>query len=75
VWHGGGSFAAKEADGSYRVAVWESPVSADMPKVGHGLPQQVYYSHKWLGHAQLTTTALYANAVGEEEQEIAARMW
>jgi integrase/recombinase XerD len=24
---------------------------------------------KWLGHAQLTTTAIYANAVGEEEQE------
>ena len=27
------------------------------------------------GHAQLTTTAIYANAVGEEEQSIAARMW
>jgi site-specific recombinase XerD len=30
---------------------------------------------KWLGHAQLTTTAIYANAVGEEEQSIAAWMW
>ena len=30
---------------------------------------------KWLGHAQLTTTAIYANAVGEEEQSIATRMW
>lgn len=30
---------------------------------------------KWLGHAQLTTTAIYVNAVGEEEQSIAARMW
>jgi integrase/recombinase XerD len=30
---------------------------------------------KWRGHAQLTTTAIYANAVGEEEQSIAARMW
>jgi integrase/recombinase XerD len=30
---------------------------------------------KWLGHAQLTTTAIYANAVGAEEQSIAARMW
>jgi hypothetical protein len=28
-----------------------------------------------LGHAQLTTTAIYADAVGEEEQSIAARMW
>ena len=30
---------------------------------------------KWLGHSQLTTTAIYANAVGEEEHSIAARMW
>jgi integrase/recombinase XerD len=26
---------------------------------------------KWLGHAQLTTTAVYANAVGAEEKDIA----
>ena len=30
---------------------------------------------KWLGHAQLSTTAIYADAVGEEEHVIAARMW
>ena len=24
---------------------------------------------KWLGHAQLTTTAIYANAVGEEGRD------
>jgi site-specific recombinase XerD len=30
---------------------------------------------KWLGHAQLTTTAIYANTLGEEEQSIAAKMW
>lgn len=30
---------------------------------------------KWLGYAQLTTATIYANAVGEEEQSIAARMW
>ena len=30
---------------------------------------------KWLGHAPLTTTAANANAAGEEEQSIAARMW
>lgn len=30
---------------------------------------------KWLGHAQLSTTAIYANAIGQEEQDIAARMW
>jgi integrase/recombinase XerD len=30
---------------------------------------------KWMGHAKLETTAIYANAVGEEQQSIAARMW
>lgn len=30
---------------------------------------------RWLGHAQLATTAIYADAVGAEEQDIAARMW
>jgi len=30
---------------------------------------------KWLGHAQLSTTAVYANAVGAEEKGIARRMW
>jgi hypothetical protein len=30
---------------------------------------------KWLGHAQLSTTVLYAEAVGAEEQDIARRMW
>jgi len=30
---------------------------------------------RWMGHAQLTTTAIYTEAVGEEERSIAARMW
>jgi site-specific recombinase XerD len=30
---------------------------------------------RWLGHAQLTTTAIYADAVGAEEQAIVQRMW
>jgi integrase/recombinase XerD len=30
---------------------------------------------KWLGHAQLSTTAVYTNAVGAEEKDIARRMW
>ena len=41
--------------------------------VGKGITLNMV--QKWLGHAQLTTTAIYANAVGEEEQNIAARMW
>lgn len=30
---------------------------------------------RWLGHADLKTTAIYTHAVGPEEREIAARMW
>jgi hypothetical protein len=30
---------------------------------------------KWMGHASLEVTAIYANALGSEEQGIAARMW
>ena len=29
----------------------------------------------WLGHAQLSTTAIYADAVGAEEKDIARHMW
>lgn len=30
---------------------------------------------RWLGHASMTTTAIYLQAMGAEEQEIALRMW
>ena len=30
---------------------------------------------KWLGHANLSTTAIYTEALGPEELEIAQRMW
>lgn len=30
---------------------------------------------KWLGHANLATTAIYGNAVGAEERKMAKRMW
>lgn len=30
---------------------------------------------KWMGHADMKTTAIYANATGPEERRIAARMW
>jgi integrase/recombinase XerD len=64
--------------------------AADIPDGPHACPKGLRHGfgvqavsrgialnmvQKWLGHAQLTTTAIYANAVGEEEQSIAARMW
>ncbi len=30
---------------------------------------------KWMGHADISTTAIYANAIGKEEAEIAKKMW
>ena len=30
---------------------------------------------KWMGHARIETTAIYANAVGNEERDLARRMW
>ena len=41
--------------------------------VSAGIPLNMV--QKWLGHAQLTTTAIYADAVGAEEKDIASRMW
>jgi integrase len=41
--------------------------------VSAGIPLNLV--QRWLGHAQLSTTAIYADAVGAEEKSIAARMW
>ena len=41
--------------------------------VSAGIPLNLV--QKWLGHAQLTTTAIYANPVRAEEKTIAQRMW
>lgn len=30
---------------------------------------------KWLGHKNIVTTEIYADAVGEEEQQLAAKLW
>jgi integrase len=30
---------------------------------------------RWLGHSSMTTTAIYLQAIGDEERTIAARMW
>jgi integrase/recombinase XerD len=38
-----------------------------------GVP--INFIRKWLGHARLSTTEIYAEAVGAEEQLIAARGW
>ena len=30
---------------------------------------------KWMGHSRLSTTAIYSDAVGDEERTLAERMW
>ena len=36
---------------------------------------QLNMVQKWLGHSSPTTTAIYANAVGEEERNIISKLW
>src|SRR6056297_2918355 len=39
----------------------------------NGIP--LHMLQKWMRHAQLSTAAIHADASGEGEQDIAARMW
>jgi integrase len=41
--------------------------------VAAGVPLNLI--QRWLGHAQLSTTAIYADAVGAEERGLMTRMW
>ncbi|HEV7276533.1 MAG TPA: site-specific integrase [Devosiaceae bacterium] len=41
--------------------------------VRSGVPLNL--TQRWLGHASIATTAIYADALGTEERELAARMW
>lgn len=38
-----------------------------------GVP--LHLVQRWLGHASMVTTAIYLQVIGQEEVEIAARMW
>ena len=65
-------------------------VAADIPSGPHRSPKGLRHGFgvhaiasgvplnmlsKWMGHASLEVTAIYANALGTEERGIAARMW
>jgi len=41
--------------------------------ISSGVPPNML--KKWMGHASLEVTAIYSNALGEEQHKIAARMW
>ena len=36
---------------------------------------QLNMTQKWLGHSDIKTTAIYSNTVGQEERNIAERLW
>lgn len=41
--------------------------------IAAGVPLNIL--QRWLGHAQIGTTSIYANALGREERLLASRMW
>lgn len=41
--------------------------------IGKGIPLNML--QEWMGHAPMETISIYANPVGEEHSNIAARMW
>jgi integrase/recombinase XerD len=56
-----------------RMTGWRVVHAVMQAAVTAGIPLDLI--QKWLGHAQISTTAVYANAVGVEEKDIARRMW
>lgn len=38
-----------------------------------GVPLNIV--QRWLGHARIETTAIYAGAIGDEERNLARRAW
>ncbi len=41
--------------------------------ISKGVPLNML--QKWMGHSKMETTAIYTNALGEEQRGIASRMW
>lgn len=47
--------------------------SFDIHAIRSGVPLNLV--QRWLGHASMSTAAIYLEAMGDEEREVAARMW
>lgn len=61
-----GIYGEKASPKGLRHSFGVSAVSAGIP---------LHLVQRWLGHASMTTTAIYAQAVGDEEKRIAMRIW
>lgn len=82
LWGWGRTWAWEQVKGVMKAAGLNDPASATPKGLRHSFGVNAVTSgvplnklQKWLGHAQLSTTAIYADAMGEEEKGIAARMW
>ena len=68
----------------------ELMIDAGIPEGKHRLPKGLRHAFgvnavvkgvqlnmlmKWMGHSDISTTAIYADAIGKEEAEIAKKMW
>jgi integrase/recombinase XerD len=81
IWSWSRATASRKVDAVMQKACIKGPQAC--PKgLRHGfvitcLEKQIplNMAQKWAGHSSLTTTAIYANALGPEERNIAARLW
>jgi integrase len=79
------SFSRSTAYRMIKAKMREAKISGGMamPKgLRHGLAVACLFVkiplptiQKWLGHARLDTTAIYLDVIGEEERELAKRLW
>lgn len=65
------------AEASIKAGPHANPIGLRHGFAVHAINKDVALNmvQKWMGHADISTTAIYADAIGEEEQNIASRMW
>ncbi|MBB4000479.1 tyrosine-type recombinase/integrase [Aureimonas pseudogalii] len=81
LWEWSRTTAWRDVKGVMRVAGIEGPQATPkglrhgygVAAIGAAVPLNML--SKWMGHAAIETTAIYANALGEEQRSIAERMW
>ncbi|MBB4000825.1 tyrosine-type recombinase/integrase [Aureimonas pseudogalii] len=81
LWEWSRTTAWRDVKGVMRAAGIEGPQATPkglrhgygVAAIGAAVPLNML--SKWMGHAAIETTAIYANALGEEQRSIAERMW
>lgn len=82
LWSWSRTTAWRRVKAVLQAAGLNDPISATPKGLRHGLGVNAVSNgiplnlvQHWLGHAQLSTTAIYADVVGEEERHLASKMW